>query len=114
MTAIPKHQATPRKVTKKSPQPAAVVQPTATGVDEPIQYAGYDGLSEVAAQLKGIMDVLGAYHYNSTVGENSLNLFTRTNGHPVRLSLEGDAVDSIADSLKRIADAMTPGAGSNV
>jgi hypothetical protein len=37
----------------------------------------------------------------------SVGLYTGSNQDPVRLVLEGDAVDSIADSLKRIADTMT-------
>jgi hypothetical protein len=107
MTDIPKHERAPRKGAKKPPQPA-MVQPASSEV-EPIHYAGYDGLSEVATQLEGILKVLGEYHYNSTIGEHSLCLFSgsKEGGYsPLRLELEGDALDSIADSLKRIADAM--------
>jgi hypothetical protein len=100
---IPKHEPNkgPRKG-KKPPQPVQAVR------DEPIRVCdvGYYGLSEVAQQLEGILKVLGAYHYDSTIGEHSLNLFTAKNTNPVRLKLEGEAVDSIADSLKRIADAL--------
>jgi hypothetical protein len=68
---------------------------------------GYSGLAEVAEQLDKIHDSLKSYTVNSSDGENSLNLFTGTHSFPVRLELEGDAVETIAESLKRIADAMT-------
>lgn len=50
-----------------------------------------------------------SYKVDACDGEMSFNvgLYTGESSHPVRLVLEGDAVDSIADSLKRIAYAMT-------
>jgi hypothetical protein len=99
--SFPKHERAPRKGAKKPPQPAVDAAPEVRAMD-----VAYDGLSEVAAQLEEILKVFGAYHYNATIGENSLNLITGRNSPAVRLSLEGDAVGSIADSLKRIADAI--------
>jgi hypothetical protein len=67
----------------------------------------YGGLSEIAEQLDKIFRQLGAYCHEAAIGEHSLNLFTGTNSYPVKLSLEGEEIESIADSLKRIADAMS-------
>lgn len=67
----------------------------------------YFGLSEIAEQLGHIHNSLRSYTVNATDGENFLNLFTGQHDFPMRLVLEGDAVDTIADSLKRIADTMT-------
>lgn len=69
----------------------------------------YDGLSEIAEQLGRIQNSLKSYNVNACDGEMTFNvgLHTGQNSYPVRLVLEGDAVDSIADSLKRIADALT-------
>jgi hypothetical protein len=53
----------------------------------------YDGLSEVAEQLSHIHNSLRSYNVNACDGEMTFSLV-----------LEGDAVESIADSLKRIAD----------
>jgi len=47
-----------------------------------------------------------SYNAHATTGEQSLNLFTGVHTHPVRLVLEGEATDKIADSLSGIADAM--------
>jgi len=101
MTAIPKHERAPRKITKKTPQPVAVVEHTVPAITLDVYTAGIeDELAKIAHSLK-------SYNVNACEGNFSLNLFTGANGYPVRLELEGDAVDSIADSLKRIADAMT-------
>jgi hypothetical protein len=98
MSNIPKNERKqPKKPNAKEPTPAA--PGIALDVD-------MSGLSETAAQLEAIHRSLWSYNMNATTGENSLNLFTGENSYPLRLVLEGDAVDSIADSLKRIADAM--------
>ncbi len=85
------------KETKHSPP--APVDPDAVG---------YLGMCELAEPLRKIADAVRAYAHNATIGENSVALFTGGEGYnPVRLVLEGDAVESIAESLKRIADALT-------
>jgi hypothetical protein len=105
MSTFPKHEATTRQ--RQDKQAAAE---TTTSIEvERIVDAGYSGLSELGQHLEGIYKELGAYFYNATLGEHSLSVFTAKNSHPLRLSLEGDAVDSIADSIKRIADAMEKG-----
>jgi hypothetical protein len=67
---------------------------------------GHNDYGEIATQLEAIHKSLWSYSMDAVNGDNSLNLFTDTHSEPLRLVLEGDAVDSIADSLKRIADAM--------
>ena len=63
-------------------------------------------MSGVEVAIADIAHSVKSYVVNAVDGDNSLNLFTGTHSYPVRLVLEGDAVDSIADSLKRIAEAM--------
>lgn len=102
MTAIPKHEATRRKGTKKPPQPA-VVEHTPPAITLDVDMTG------VEVELKRLANAVQGYAHNAAVDENSLRLFSGPGPtySPLRLVLEGDAVDSIADSLKRIADAMT-------
>ena len=69
----------------------------------------YSGLSEVAQHLEGICKAIRGYGVDAVEGEHCLNLVTGKNSCPVRLRLEGEAVEKIADSLKQIADAMTEG-----
>lgn len=54
-------------------------------------------MSGIEAELARIAHSLKSYNVNACDGEMSFG---------VRLVLEGDAVESIADSLKRIADAV--------
>ena len=68
-------------------------------------------MTETASELEGLAHSVKSYVVNAVDGENTLNLFTGPHDFPMRLVLEGDAVDSIAESLKRIADAMTKTAG---
>ena len=84
MSTIPKHEAR-RKTAKNPPLPAVVDHSTATD------------LSGVEVELSHIAHSLKSYNVNACDGN-------------FRLVLEGDALDRIADSLKRIADAMTAGA----
>ena len=72
----------------------------------PHDYRPYLDLSELAEPLEGIVRILGSYVHNATLRENGLNLFTGRNSYPVRLVLEGEAVDRIADALSRMADAL--------
>jgi hypothetical protein len=46
---------------------------------------------------------------NACDGEMSfhIGLYSPHNSHPVRLVFEGEAMESISDSLKRIADALS-------
>jgi hypothetical protein len=69
----------------------------------------YLGLSEIAEQLSHIHNSLRSYNVNACNGEMSftVGLHMGENEDAVRLALEGDAVESIADSLKRIADALS-------
>jgi hypothetical protein len=59
--------------------------------------------------LKTNAHALKSYNVSACDGDFSLNLFSGEHSYPVRLELVGDGVTSIADSLKRIADAMVAG-----
>ena|ERR1700739_178250 len=100
MSTIPKHEARPKSA-KKQPQ-TAVVEHATPAIPLDVDLTG------IEAVMEKIGNSLKSYNVNACDGNNSLNLFTGTHDNPVRLVLEGEAVDSIADSLKRIADAMTP------
>jgi hypothetical protein len=91
MSEFPKHKESRKSGKKRTqqPQPALMVDIDVAGI-------------EVA--LAGIARSFSGYNHNARDGNNSLNLFTAEHSHPLRLVLEGDAVNSIADSLKRIAD----------
>ena len=101
MSTIPKHEGPKRPRKGKAPQ-AAVVEQAMPAVTVDADMTG------VEIELGHIAHSLKSYNVNACDGNFSLCLFT---GEPLRLSLEGDALDSIADSLKRIADAMTAGKG---
>lgn len=105
MSTIPKHE--PSKNGKRSRVTKTDTQPTEQVVkvmlnddpDEIVKTAdsvAYDGLSEVAEQLSKIHNSLKSYNVNACDGEMTFHLV-----------LEGDAVESIADSLSRIADALS-------
>ena len=102
MTTIPKHERAPRKGAKKPAQPT-VVEHAAPAITLDVDMSG------VEAVLEKLGLFVEAYVANASTGENSLALFTGSGEaySPLRLVLEGDAMDSVADSLKRIADAMT-------
>ncbi len=97
MSNIPKHE---RKQPKKPK--AKESQPAAPGITLDVDMTG------VEVELQRLANAVHGYAHNATIGENSLALFTGSGEaySPVRLVLEGDALDSIADSFKRIADAM--------
>ena len=109
----------PKQPKKRESKPPAT--PDAQSVAESIKHfasifstyvtdarsGGHNDYGEIAMQLEGIHKSLWSYNMNATNGDNSLSLSTDEHSDPLRLALEGDAVDSIADSLKRIADAMT-------
>jgi len=65
-------------------------------------------MSGIEVELAKIAHSLKSYNVNACDGEMSfgVGLTTFNNFNPVRLELEGDALESIADSLKRIADAL--------
>jgi hypothetical protein len=130
MTAIPKHEATtrPRKGQKKQPSkasyPTDYERECAITGHEPSEvgqigwaladlarhvrdYTPGDPMAGLEVELNRLAGAAQGYAYNATIGENSLNIFTAKNSYPLRLSLEGDAVDTIAAALRRIADAMT-------
>lgn len=95
---IPKHEPNKRARKDKTPQAAAVVNHNTPAITLDVDMTGLEvAVDQIAHSLK-------SYNVNACDGNFSLCLFT---GEPLRLSLEGDAVDSIADSLKRIADVMT-------
>ncbi len=71
----------------------------------------------VADAINGLASVVSTYVTQARNGDNGHSLYTTPNGYPVKIAfeddlqsltlyLEGEAVESIADSLKRIADAM--------
>lgn len=104
-----KHNGNGNKTTKKKqakPQPSEPPQPIADAD------TAYSGLSAIAEQLENLFKQVGAYVHDATLGEHSLHLFTPNNSPAVRLELEGDAIETIADSLKRIADTMAGEGGS--
>jgi hypothetical protein len=88
----------------KRPKPTKSAEPTNTA---PVVSVDAD-MSGIEVELANIAHSLKSYNANACDGEMSLGvgLTTWDNHKPVRLALEGDAVDSIADSLKRIADAL--------
>ena len=74
-----------------------------------IQYLDVKGLDDLSEAMSTLANAVRCYAYNATIGDNSLCLFTGSEqgGYsPMRLVLEGEPMESIADSLKRIADAM--------
>jgi hypothetical protein len=92
----------PRKPKKDTGQPAAL---SLTGLEHELAF-----LSEIlAAPLDRIAEALVRYANNAASGENSLSVFTGPAPHyrPMRLVLEGEAVDRIAGALSLIADAVT-------
>lgn len=101
-----------KRSTKPPQQPA--VLPAALDVD----------MSGVEVELANIARSVRSYVVNAVDGENSLALFTGSaaGGYsPVRLVLEGEAVEGIAEALTRIADALAArplthdgGAGQNL
>jgi hypothetical protein len=97
VTNFPKHEQK-KPSGKKSPQPLPDADYSPAIVD----------MTGVEAELATLARYVREYVGNATIGENSLALFTGSGDaySPLRLVLEGDAVDSIADSLKRMADAM--------
>ena len=93
-----------------SPEEAKLLQETKDRERElNVDSAGYFGLSEIAEQLGKIHNSLTSYNVNACDGEMSfhIGLYTPHNSYPVRLVFEGEAMDSIADSLKRIADVLS-------
>jgi hypothetical protein len=105
-----KHKSGKRKekiTAKKTQQPEPPPGPPivmVTGPDSFLDAAGsiqheinyVAGLSEIATQLEAIHGSLRSYNVNACDGEMTF--------HHV---LEGEALESIADSLKRIADALS-------
>ena len=75
------------------------------------------GSNGVAEAIRHFAAIFSTYVNNELSGDNGQPLFTTPGGHPVKIAgdddsdpitivLEGDALDSIAASLKRIADAL--------
>jgi hypothetical protein len=76
--------------------------------------------ADVPGAIDRLASIVSTYVTQARDGDNGSGLYTTPGGHPVRVYLEGDdgcgpelnlflygdAVESIADSLKRIADAM--------
>jgi len=87
---------------QKSKKPS---KPAAVSPDYPVSDLDISGLED---ELANIAKALHGYVSWVSSGEQSLHLYTpaQEHYHPVRLSLEGEAVDRIADALTRIADAM--------
>jgi hypothetical protein len=78
---------------------------------------GVRNSSCIEEALDDLRSVISTYVTQARDGENGSGLYSSPNAHPVRVAitdevevslfLEGPGIDSIADSLKRIADAMT-------
>jgi hypothetical protein len=84
-------------------------QPQSVGMDSPDCTEGLlvsCAVGELAESVDKIGRTVADYAHNATLGENSLGLHTGPNSYPLRLVLEGAAVDKIADALSRIAAAM--------
>lgn len=85
-------------------------RPTKTAKDAPVPADPVEAdMSGIEVELANIARSIRAYVANAANAENSLALFTGSaaGGYsPMRLELEGDAVEAIADSLSRIADAL--------
>lgn len=94
-----------------------------TPVDRATKYAGshFGHSSCVEQALDGLTSVLSTYVKQALNGDNGSGLYSEASGHPVKVALafqddEGrgigiymhsEALDSIAESFARIADAMT-------
>lgn len=89
-----------RTPSKKATKPEVQA---ANGLDTELLSLALEDLNESVGK---IAHSFYSHNVNSCDGNNSLNLFTGVNSHPLRLVLEGDAVSKIADALRRIADAV--------
>lgn len=87
----------------KQPKPVKKTEST------PVPVVNVDvDMGGVEVELAKLAHSLKSYNVNACDGEMSfgVGLTTWDNCNPVRLVLEGEAVETIADSLKRIADAL--------
>ena len=111
--------------TKKKREPKVAPAP----IDRAAEYAESNDRHSrcVEEALDGLTSVISTYVTQARDGDNGSSLFTDPSGHPARVELsfeyndDGptfgihipgealDALNSIADSFKRIADAMTGG-----
>ncbi len=113
--SYPKHEGSkPPKKSRRSAKPTDAERPIRVMLksdpDEIVSTTdsiGYAGLSEIAEQLSKIQNSLRSYNANACDGEMSftIGLHMGKNQDPIRLEFDCNAVNSIADSLKRIADA---------
>jgi hypothetical protein len=101
-----------KRESKEQTQPAPVAMP---------DYS--DAGQSVADAINHFASIFSTYVTQARNGDNGASLYTEPSGYPVKVALvstadnesegsltlyvEGDAVESIADSLKRIADVMT-------
>jgi len=82
----------------------ATVPPVAQGLDTELLSLALEDLNE---SVDKIGRTVADYAHNATLGENMICLFTgKDNCPPLRLVLEGGAVDKIASALCRIAAAL--------
>jgi hypothetical protein len=106
----PQHPKKPRK-TEKDPDP---------GADYRISDFRHSCCVEEA--LDGLTSVISTYVTQARNGDNGSGLYSDPSSYPVKVEFEGgvqslnvflygDALDIIADSLKRIADAMAMSRG---
>jgi hypothetical protein len=107
MSKFLKHdESTPVPRRAKAPKPAVPVGPVAS---EPVSVdlSGIEmAFSGIETVLDDIAKCVRAYVRDATIGEHNLELFTGESCYPVRLVLEGEAVDKIADAMTRVADAL--------
>jgi hypothetical protein len=103
--------------TKKKREPKKIT--AALPLDRAAAYAESDeGHSRCMEEaLDRLKSVISTYVTQARNGDNGSGLYTDPSGYPVKIALDnddmsldinlyGDALDSIAESLKRIADAM--------
>jgi hypothetical protein len=106
---IPKHEPNNKaKRTKKT-------RLTLADMPHNAESAAFVDMTSVAEAIDGFASIFSTWVSQERNGDNGASLYSAPSGYPVKIALddsvtlflEGDAVDSIADSLKRIADALT-------
>jgi len=112
MTEIPKHEPSKKTKGRKKSTEIAVAD-----------HGPFVDMSGVAEAIEGVGHIFSTWVSRELAGDNGQPLFSSPSGHPVRVALMsadgedeallsveiefgGPVAHSIADSLKRIADAM--------
>jgi hypothetical protein len=114
--SIPKHE--PSKKTRGTKKVRALT------LADMRQEAAFVDVTSVAEAIEGVGHIFSTWVSRQLAGDNAQPLYSQPTGYPVKvaltsldgedeathtvmLELEGEIMHSIADSLKRIADAMT-------